>query len=131
VRNARNPASSTHHLGVRLTESELELLDRFRIAQHRSTRSDAVRLLVQSIAQPKGDVELPATLAAELEEVVEDGWATDINGAMVAALTLGLRELTQLHTEGLPSLRAKARSHAERKAGQRRADREGRGLLRR
>ena len=131
MRNTRNPASPTKFLGVRLTEEEVELLDRFRAAHDLSNTSEAVRRLVRSIAQPAGDVQLPASLRSELEDVVEDGWATDINGAVSTALNLGLRELTRLHADEIPTLRDAARSHAARRADRKRAEREGRGLLRR
>jgi len=76
-------------------------------------------------------VELPATLRNELEDLVEDGYARDLDGAITLVLTLGIRELARTHDEHVPALRDRARSASERRAGRHRAEREGRGLLRR
>jgi hypothetical protein len=70
-------------------------------------------------------------LRNELEELVEDGYAHDRDSAMVLVLTLGIRELARTHAEHVPALRDHARGAKERSAGRSRADREGRGLLRR
>jgi hypothetical protein len=130
VRNARVSAPAVHFLGVRLTEEEVGLLDQYRHTQQKATRSDAVRSLVRSGAQPPAaPLELPAALRAALEELVEDGWASDVHGAIELTVTMGLRELARLHAEDIPALRAAARASEERRKGRRRADREGRGLL--
>ncbi|MGA8536560.1 MAG: hypothetical protein WB789_04085, partial [Thermoplasmata archaeon] len=72
---------------------------------------------------------LPTTLRAELEEIVEDGYARDLDGAVAIVLNLGLGELARTHVERMPALRERARSTSERRRDRRRADREGRGLL--
>jgi hypothetical protein len=130
VRNVRTDAPATRFLGVRLTSEEESLLDRFQRAQGFSTRSDAVRALVRAASEPQpGSVELPPTLQGELEEIVENGYARDFEGAIALVTSLGLTELARTHAERLPALRERARSVKDRRDGRRRADREGRGLL--
>jgi hypothetical protein len=132
VRTARADAPATHFLGVRLTSEEESLLEKFRTEHGLANRSDAVRAFLHGAAEPHApSIELPATLRNELEELVEDGYAHDLDGAIVLVLTLGIRELARTHAEHVPSLRDRARSSGERREGRRRADREGRGLLRR
>jgi hypothetical protein len=132
VRTARADVPATHFLGVRLTSEEESTLERYRTEHGLSNRSEAVRaLLVSAREHAAPSRELPATLRNELEELVEDGYAHDLDGAIVLVLTLGIRELARTHSEHVPSLRERARSSDERRAGKRRADREGRGLLRR
>ncbi len=115
---------------MRLTDEESALLERFRTERDLSTRSDAVRALVRGAGSaPASSAELPATLKAELEEVVEEGYALDLDGAVATALTLGLAELARIHADRLPALRERAREVAERRRSRTRADREGRGLL--
>ena len=133
MRTARAHAPATHFLGVRLTSEEASLLERFQTHRNLANRSEAIRELVRQGAEesaPSG-VELPATLRAELEEMVEDGYARDIESAVALAVTLGIRELALTHAEHVPALRDRARSAHERREGRRRAAREGRGLLRR
>ncbi len=123
-------APATYFLGVRLTSEEESLLERFRTDQGLATRSDAVRSLVRGAgASSDSAIELPATLRNELEELVEDGYVRDLEGAVALVVTLGIRELARTHAEHVPSLRDRARSTHERRANRRRADREGRGLL--
>ena len=130
MRNARASALATRFLGVRLTSEEQSLLDSFQRDHGLSTRSDAVRALVRIASEPPpGSVELPPTLRGELEEIVENGYARDIEGAIALVTSLGLTELARTHSERLPALREHARSVKERREGRRRADREGRGLL--
>ena len=132
MRTARADAPATHFLGVRLTAEEESLLEKFRTTRKLANRSDAVRALVREATEPRTPVvELPATLRNELEELVEDGYARDADSAMVLVLTLGIRELARTHVEHVPALRDHARSAHERNTGRNRADREGRGLLRR
>jgi hypothetical protein len=132
VRTARAQAPATYFLGVRLSTEEESLLEKFRTDQKLATRSEAVRALVRGAIEPRAaPVELPATLRNELEELVEDGYAHDVASAMVLVLTLGIRELARTHAEQVPTLRTHARSASERRTGRNRADREGRGLLRR
>jgi hypothetical protein len=129
VRNAR-AAPASYFLGVRLTSEEVALLDRFQTAHDLANRSEAIRALVNGAAGAAASgVELPVSLEAALEEVVEEGYARDLNGALTAVVTLGLGELARTHHERLPALRERARSAAERRRDRKRADREGRGLL--
>jgi len=130
VRNARTTAPAGYFLGVRLSAEEESLLERFQTANELPNRSEAVRALVRSAGgAPVESVELPATLRAELEEVVEDGYARDLDGAIDTVLNLGLAELARTHAERMPALRERARATSERRRDRRRADREGRGLL--
>jgi Arc/MetJ-type ribon-helix-helix transcriptional regulator len=130
VRNARAAAPATHFLGVRLTTEEESLLEQFQTANGVPNRSEAIRTLVRSAGgAPATAVELPETLRAELEEVVEDGYARDLDAALAIVLTLGLGELARTHAERLPALRDRARASNDRRKDRRRADREGRGLL--
>ncbi|MCI4365099.1 MAG: hypothetical protein L3K10_03435 [Thermoplasmata archaeon] len=130
MRNARAAAPATHFLGVRLSAEEESLLEKYRTANGHPTRSDAVRALVLGAGgAPVASVELPTTLRAELEEIVEDGYARDLDGAIAIVLNLGLGELARTHAERMPALRERARSTVERRRDRRRADREGRGLL--
>jgi len=115
---------------VRLSTEEGSLLEQFRTANELPNRSDAVRALVRGAGgAPVNSVELPATLRAELEEIVEDGYARDLDSAIAIVLNLGLGELARTHAERMPALRDRARSTSERRRDRRRADREGRGLL--
>lgn len=130
MRNARADAPATRFLGVRLTSEEESLLDEFRRDHGFSTRSDAVRALVKSASAPRAEaVELPPTVQGELEEIVENGYARDLEGAIALVTSLGLTELARTHSERLPAMRERARSVKERREGRKRADREGRGLL--
>jgi hypothetical protein len=130
VRNARAETPATRFLGVRLTSEEESLLDQFRQDHGLSTRSDAVRALVRSASETRPEsVSVPPTLQGELEELVENGYARDLEGAIALAVTLGLSELARTHSERLPALRERARSVKDRREGRKRADREGRGLL--
>jgi hypothetical protein len=130
VRTARATAPASRFLGVRLTAEEEALLERYRSDHELPNRSEAVRSLVRLAAEEgAATVELPVTLRNELEEIVEDGYARDLESALALVVHLGLGELVRTHAERLPSLRDRARTAAERRAGRRRADREGRGLL--
>ena len=130
MRTARTEAPATRFLGVRLTEEEESLLADFQRDHGLSTRSDAVRALVRTASEPRtGMVELPPTLRGELEEIVENGYARDLEGAIALVTSLGLAELARTHSERLPALRERARSVNDRREGRKRADREGRGLL--
>lgn len=130
MRNARIHAPTARFLGVRLTSEEAALLDVFQRDRGLTTRSDAVRELVRSSSEPRpGSVVLPPTLQGELEEIVENGYARDLEGAIALVTSLGLTELARTHSERLPALRDHARSVKDRREGRRRADREGRGLL--
>jgi hypothetical protein len=130
VRNATPTKSASYFLGVRLTPEEVERLDRFQKSREVATRSEAVRLLVrQSIDAPQKPAEFPVSLRAELDDVVEDGWARTLDEAVTLVATLGIQELSRLHGERLPALRRAARETAGRSDRRRRADREGRELL--
>jgi Arc/MetJ-type ribon-helix-helix transcriptional regulator len=127
---AEPPAS--RFLGVRLTPEELETLGQLQQRRHLTSRSEVVRQLVaEALERPPTIGPLPVSLETELDQIVEDGYAADRSGALVLALTLGLAELSRIHTERLPALRREARSGSERRAVRKGADREGRGLLRR
>lgn len=105
------------------------MLEDFRRSRKFSTRSDAVRELVhESVERHAPAIELPATLRAEVESLVEDGITASPQSAVEMLLTLGLGELGRTH-ERVAQLRVHARNEAARREGRRRADREGRGLL--
>ena len=132
VRTARTPAPATRFLGVRLTEEEERMLEEYQRARALPNRSEAVRALVRAPAVPTpGGVELPSMLRHRLEELVEDGFARDLDGAIAIVVTLGLAELSRTHSERHEALRDTARRASERGKERRRADREGRDLLRR
>jgi hypothetical protein len=130
VRTARELPRSDHFLGVRLTAEEVEQLDRFRSRSGSATRSEAVRALVRDSEKVgAGASEIPVALLAKLEEVVEDGWVLDLDGAVSLLLTLGLSEFTRLHADRIPKLRQAAREGADRRRDRTQLDRKGRGLL--
>jgi hypothetical protein len=130
VRTARELPRSDHFLGVRLTAEEVEQLDRFRNRSGSSTRSEAVRALVRDSEKVgAGATEIPVALLSKLEEVVEDGWVLDLDGAVSLLLTLGLSEFTRLHADRIPKLRQAARDGADRRRDRNQLDRKGRGLL--
>jgi hypothetical protein len=110
----------------------MALLDRFSESRQLTTRSDAVRALVRAADRlGRGVPELPVGLQARLEELLEDGYANTMDGALTLVLTYGLDEVVRVHTEGQRALRKSARETAERRRDRRQADREGRGLLER
>jgi Arc/MetJ-type ribon-helix-helix transcriptional regulator len=130
VRTARAEAPATRFLGVRLTLEEESLLEQFRSENDLANRSEAIRALVRAAAERRpADVAVPETLRNELEELVEDGYARDLDSAVTLVLTLGLGEVGRIHAERLAALRDHARASAGRRESRRRADREGRGLL--
>jgi hypothetical protein len=127
---ARELPRSDHFLGVRLTAEEVERLDQFRTRSGSPTRSEAVRALVRDSEKAgAGATEIPVALLAKLEEVVEDGWVSDLDGAVSLLLTLGLSEFTRLHADRLPKLRQAARDGSDRRRDRSQLDRKGRGLL--
>lgn len=129
MRTDRPPTTASRFLGVRLTEEEETLLDNFRRARQFSNRSEAVRVLVrESAEQREFAFDLPATLQAEVEALVEDGVFKSRESAIDALVTLGIGELGRTH-ERVSQIRAHARNEAARRETRRRADREGRGLL--
>jgi hypothetical protein len=71
------------------------------------------------------------TLRNELEELVHHGYARDFDSALALVVNLGVGELARTHGDRWAALREHARETSERREGRRRADREGRGLLRR
>jgi hypothetical protein len=132
LRTSRATVPADHFLGVRLTGEEIALLDRFRESRELATRSDAVRALVRAADRlARGVPDLPVGLQSRLEELIEDGYANNLDGALTLVLTYGLDEVGRVHTERLDALRKGARDTAERRQTRRRADREGRGLLER
>jgi len=133
VRTPRSESKADRFLGVRLTPSELERLDAWRAEHGNASRSESVRALLRApdeVAR-SGSVEVPISLRHKLEEIVEDGWAASEDGALTLVLTLGLAELSKLHTDRLPELRKHAREQSSRSRARRRVDREGRDLLER
>jgi hypothetical protein len=134
VRTPRAETRADRFLGVRLTSNELDRLDGWRAAHGNLSRSEAVRALLGAPDSAKGAAgatEIPISLRAKLEEIVEDGWAASADGALTLVLTLGLSELERLHAGRLPALRQHAKEQSARSHQRRRADREGRGLLER
>ena len=132
MRTAKAAARADHFLGVRLTAEEVERLDRFGQSRDCPSRSDAVRARVRAAEESIAErPELPVGLQTRLEEIVEDGWARDLDGALTLVLTMGLAELSRVHTERAPALRDAARDGAARRAHRRNVDRQGRGLLER
>ena len=133
MRTPRSDSRADRFLGVRLTQSELARLDAWRAAHGNPSRSEAVRALLsapESVTGPSA-LDVPISLRSKLEEIVEDGWAPSVDGALTLVLTMGLGELTKLHTDRLPALRKHARDQSDRAHARRRGDREGRGLLER
>ena len=132
MRTARIQNPAGRFLGVRLSAEESELLEQFREAHGRASRSDAIRALVRGAsATPVEAPELPTSLSSQLEELVEDGWANSRDEALTLVVTLGLQELSRVHVERKAALRDAAQRLAERREARRRADRGGRGLLER
>lgn len=130
VRPARSTVPADRFLGVRLTQEEVERLDQWREQSGTETRSEAVRALVRLSERTAAETpELPPTVQAELEQLVEDGFARDVPAALDTVLTLGLQEFARVYAERLPALRRVARDNADRRTSRRRADREGRRLL--
>jgi Arc/MetJ-type ribon-helix-helix transcriptional regulator len=125
------PASG-RFLGVRLSSEEDRRLEELVVERKLESRSDAVRaLLREAPVERPALVELPATRRAELEQLVEDGYFSTVASAVEYALEAGLRDLVTNHRDGLAELGRRARELRERGARRRRADREGRELLRR
>lgn len=131
MRSAQTP-SLPYFLGVRLSEEELRALDEYQRSIEAPSRSDAIRRLVRAGATPATlESPLPVSVANELAELVEDGWATSEEGALSLLVQLGLREFSRLHAEQVPALRGAARGLSERSGARKRADRTSRRLLER
>ena len=125
-------ATASRFLGVRLRAEDEEKLEAFRRARGFSSRSDAIRALVQDAPTDRsGTVEIPPTVREELVELVENGYARDLNEAVRLAIELGFADLVRLHVDRLAQLRTRAHALAERRRSRNRLDREGRELLRR
>ena len=132
VRDAERTGSTSRFLGVRLTLEENGRLEEFRRVRGLATTSDAVRALVNEGAKTGvGAAELPATLSEELAELVELGYARNAEEALAVALQFGLADIARLHGDSWRQMRSHARDVADRRRVRERADREGRGLLRR
>lgn len=130
MRSAPTRETQDRFLGVRLTTEELRLLDDYAAREQSRNRSDAVRSLVRSTGGPSRDaVAIPLQVRAELETIVEDGWAPNVEAALVAVLTPGLEAFARAHSETLDRLREKARENADRRERRRQAEREGQGRL--
>jgi hypothetical protein len=118
---------------VRLTSDEERRLDEFQRARGISSRSEAIRTLLaeaRTAATPP-TTELPPTRLRELEILVEEGYYSSTQAALESALEAGVRDLVRTHHDGIETLRRHARSSRSEKDDRRRADREGRELLRR
>jgi hypothetical protein len=74
---------------------------------------------------------VPAAIDAQLDELVDDGWAESREGALTLLLNLGLHELARIHADRVPELHRRAKDLGDRSRARRRADREGEGLLER
>ena len=132
MRTARASARADRFLGVRLTIEELSTLDRYGESQGVTHRSDAVRRLIRSALEaPRQTPELPVSLQSQLEELVTQGWASDLDAALTLVLTRGLEQLSEVIDERFAAFERTAKSLADKRAQRRRADREGQGLLER
>ena len=124
--------TSGRFLGVRLSAEEDRQLEQLVVKRKLGSRSDAVRALLREAPVERPSlVELPVTRRAELEQLVEDGYFSTVAGAVEYALEVGLRELVTNHRDGLAELGRRARELRARGDRRRRADKEGRELLRR
>jgi len=131
VPDLHDPPAS-RFLGVRLSPEEEARLEQYRADRKLANRSEAVRGLLRESGAPRPTaVEIPVTRLRELEQLVEDGYFTTVAAAVEHALEVGLRELVTNHRDGLADLRRVARDLRERGGQRRRAEREGRELLRR
>jgi hypothetical protein len=131
VRSAQT-SSLPYFLGVRLSEEELRQLDEIRRSLGAASRSETIRRLVRAGASPATpESPLPLSVAHELAELVEDGWASSEEGALSLLVQLGLEQFTRLHAEQVPALRGAARGLSERSGARKRADRTSRRLLER
>ena len=129
---AAQSAESRRFLGVRLSPEEEARLAGIQADRKIASRSEAVRALLREAPSERPErIELPVTRRRELEELVEDGYFTTLASAVEYALEVGLRELVANHTVGWSELRRHAHEARERGDRRRRADREGRELLRR
>jgi hypothetical protein len=116
-------------VGVRLSEDELHLIERLAISWGLSTRSEVLRELIRrggELPPPgKETLELPPAILANLEELVEDGWADSLHDALVRTVDRGISVLSaEYSTRGAQSREAASAAHARRaarKASERRA----------
>ncbi len=132
MRSADRTPGSSRFLGVRLTSDEEGKLEEFRRAHGLANRSEAVRALVRGVqGEGPGAVDLPVATSAEILELVEFGYARSWPEALNLVVGIGLAEFARQHTERWKEVRSHARALVERRRGRERADREGRGLLRR
>ena len=137
------PKGAGVFLGVRLDHETTHRLDRIVRSRGLPNRSEAVRQLLRE-ADPEATVprsgslpttgaeggpDLPASLAAELEELVEDGWANSVADALSKAVERGLTELALDHGERRRASRDASRELHERRMARRRAASRGDGLL--
>jgi hypothetical protein len=121
-------------VGVRLSEDELLLLERLVISWGLSTRSEVLRELIRrggELPSPgKESLELPPTILANLEEMVEDGWADSLHDALVRTVDRGLSVLSEEYsTRGAQSREAAHAVHA-RRAARKAAERRGMDYIR-
>jgi Arc/MetJ-type ribon-helix-helix transcriptional regulator len=130
VRPSASATAASEFLGVRLTLDELRALDAFQKERGFGSRSDAVREVLRRLSgRVDAGGELPVSVRGELEDLVEDGWARDPSEALTLVVTLGLRELSRLHSERVPSLRRAARELTHRRESRRRWDSRAREML--
>jgi hypothetical protein len=132
VRSSETATTPTQFLGVRLTSEEIDRLDRLQRELGTTSRSDAVRALVRAadkLAEPR--TELPVAIEAQLDELVDDGWAGNRGEALTLVLNLGLSEFAKVHSERLPAVHRRARDLGDRSRVRRSADRVGGDLLER
>jgi hypothetical protein len=123
-------SATDRFLGVRLSPEEVAVLDRFQQAENLATRSDAVRALLRATDRVSSRLpDLPVLLQVELENLVENGIASDMGAALQLVVTLGFGELTKVHVDGAKNLATTAREQVEDRENKRRAAHKGRELL--
>lgn len=135
--------SPTRFLGVRLDLEEARALDRIMEARQLGSRSDAIRALL-SEADPEAPPQrrprpslaaelldlLPPNVRTSLEDMVEDGWCTDVLQALDRAIDRGVTELHVDYGERRERARSAARSLADRRDRRRRTSEGGDRMLR-
>lgn len=133
----------TRFLGVRLELEEAHALDRIMRARQLTSRSDVIRALLRESdpeaprdRRPRRELTeemldlLPLNARTSLEDMVEDGWCSDLHQALDRAVDRGVTELHMDYGERRERARSAARSLAERRTRRRRASEGGDRLLR-
>ncbi len=129
-----SPPRNPGYLGVRLTEEELRSLDALVQQNGWAHRSEGIRQLLRRAAGgPTGSapsagvpLEVPVSLARELQREVDDGWARSPEEALANALDRGLAELARLRQERQAQRREVARELERSEKERKEAAREGR-----